>query len=637
MSKSTKKFKTDVQKLLDIVINSLYSKKEIFLRELISNASDAIDRLRFEALTNHDLLKDGEEPKIKLAFDKNARTITITDNGIGMNREEIEENIGTIANSGTRKFLEQLQGAKDTTNLELIGQFGVGFYASFMVSDKVTLITKRAGGDQTAFKWQSEGAGSYTIEDIEKENHGTEITLHLREDMDDYLEEWRLRSIVKEYSDFISYPIVMDTIKKEKKSENDDTEVETVSEETLNSMKAIWKRPRNEITAEEYNEFYKHISHDFKEPLDIIHYSAEGTLEFKALLYIPSQAPFDMFMPGAQRGLHLYVKNVFIADDYKELLPEYLRFVRGVVDSSDLPLNISREMLQDDIILKKIRKSIVGKILNTLIDLKEKEYSKYKGFYDNFGRVLKEGLNFQYDNQDKLKELLLFASTKTAKDQLTSLKEYTARMPERQKDIYYITGESYETVANSPLLEVFKGKDYEVLFLIDPIDEFITQSVNEYDSKKLKPVHKGELKFDSESESKEKEQKTEEAGKEYESLMKFILKKLEDDIKDVKISARLIESPCCLVADEHGMDPNMERIMKALNKDVGPSKRILELNPNHPLMNKLKELHSKDEDNPRLADYVEMLRDQALLTEGSAPKNPAKFARLVSELMLNAN
>ena len=637
MSKSTKKFKTDVQKLLDIVINSLYSKKEIFLRELISNASDAIDRLRFEALTDHSLMNDSEESKIKLAFDKTERTITIIDNGIGMNRTELEENIGTIANSGTRKFLDQLQQSKESGNLELIGQFGVGFYASFMVSDKVTLVTRRAGNDQPALKWQSEGEGSYTIEDTEKENHGTVITLHLREGMDDYLDEWRLRNIVKEYSDFIAYPVVMDVVRKEKKSEDDDTEVETVTEETLNSMKAIWKRSRSEITDEEYKEFYKHISHDFQEPLDIIHYNAEGTLEFKALLYIPSQAPFDLFMPNSQKGLHLYVKNVFIADDYKELLPDYLRFVRGVVDSSDLPLNISREMLQDEAILKKIRKSIVGKVLNSLIELKDKEFDNYKGFYDNFGRVLKEGLNFQYDNQDKLKELLLFASSKTDKNQLTSLKEYVARMPESQKEIYYITGESYETVANSPLLEVFKSKNYEVLFFTDPIDEFITQSVTVYDDKKLKPVHKGELDLDSEEEKKEKEEETGQVSEEYKPLIKFILKKLEDDIKDVKLSNRLTDSPCCLVADEYGMDPNMERIMKALNKDVEPTKRILEINPNHPLLGKLKELHKQDENNARLSDYIEMLRDQALLTEGSAPKNPGKFAKLVSELMLNAN
>ncbi len=405
----------------------------------------------------------------------------------------------------------------------------------------------------------------------------------------------------------------------------------------LSKRKAIWKRPRNEISKEEYNEFYKHISHDFKDPLETIHYSAEGTLEFKALLYIPSQAPFDLFMPGSQRGLHLYVKNVFIADDYKELLPEYLRFVRGVVDSSDLPLNISREMLQDDAILKKIRKNIVGKILNTLIEIKDREYAKYKEFYDNFGRVLKEGLNFQFENQDKLKELLLFPSSKTDKNQLTSLKEYSARMPESQKYIYYITGENYETVANSPLLEVFKSKDYEVLFFTDPIDEFIVQGISSYDGKQLKPVHKGELELDKEPEKKEDEQKREDTNRDFQPLMKFILKKLEDDIKDVKLSNRLTESACCLVADEAGMDANMERIMKALNKDVEPSKRILELNPNHPLMGKLKELHKNDENNPRLADYVEMLRDQALLAEGSAPKNPGKFAKMVSELMLNAN
>ena len=636
MTKRTKKFKTDVQKLLNLVINSLYSKKEIFLRELISNASDAIDRLKFEALTNHDLLKGDQQFKIKITVDKKARTLTISDNGIGMTQDELEANIGTIANSGTRNFLEQMQAGKNITNLEMIGQFGVGFYASFMVADKVTIITRHAGNDQTAWLWESSDEGSYTIEEANKQTHGTDITLHLKEGIDDYLEEWQIRHIIKSYSDFIAYPIVMDITRKKKKSDTDDNEVETVEEETLNSMKAIWKRPKEEISGAEYNQFYKHISHDYSDPLEVIHYHAEGTLEFKALLYIPQQAPFDLLLPSSRKGIHLYVKNVFITDDCRELLPDYLRFVRGVVDSSDLPLNISREMFQDDAIIKKIRKSLVGKVLNTLIEIKNRDFNKYQDFFNNFGRVLKEGLNFQFENEDKLKELLLFASSKTTGDKLTSLKEYVMRMPSSQKDIYYLTGESVDTVANSPLLEAFKSKDYEVLFLTDPFDEFVVHNIISYEDKKLKPIHKGDIDIESGDEKKEKESKLKEADKEYQPLLKFIMKKLEEDIKEVKLSNRLTDSACCLVADENAMDPNMERIMKAMNKDVAPSKRILELNPNHPLLPKLKGLYEQDQNSEKLANYIELIYDQALLAEGSQIKNANRFARLVSELMVKA-
>ncbi|MBD3169376.1 MAG: molecular chaperone HtpG [candidate division Zixibacteria bacterium] len=633
MAKSVKAFKTEVQQLLNLVINSLYSKKEIFLRELISNASDAIDRVRFEALTDDSLLQGDSDFKIKIIPDKDRHTLTITDNGIGMNREEVENNIGTIANSGTRQFLERIQHAKDGDKLEFIGQFGVGFYSAFMVADRVELLTKRAGENQRAVKWESSGSGEYTIEDAEKESRGTVITLHLREGMDEYLDEWRVRSIITDYSDYISFPIVMDVTRREKEG---DEEVEKTVEETLNSMKSIWKKAKDEISREEYNEFYKHISHDFSEPLKVIHYAAEGTTEFKALLFIPSQAPFDMMMPDMRKGIHLYVKNVFITDDCKELLPDYLRFIRGVVDSSDLPLNISREMFQDDAIIKRIHKSLVGKILNTLKEMMDKEREDYLKFYSAFGKIIKEGLYFDFENQDKLKELVLYQSTANEDGKLVSLREYVDRMPEKQKDIYYITGENLESVRNSPYLEIFKEKGYEVLFFTDQIDEFVIQRLFEYDKKKLVPVHRGELDLDTDEEKKEKEEKLKESQKEYEPLLKFIHKHLEEDVKEVKFSNRLTDSVCCLVAED-SMGAGMEKLLKAMNKDVPPSKRVLELNPGHPLLSRMKGYYDEDENSERLKDYIELIHDQALISAGSTPKNPTRFTKLISELMVNSD
>ncbi len=635
MSKKTRKFKTEVQQLLDLVINSLYSKREIFLRELISNASDAIDRLRFESLTDKSLVSESPEWKIKISADKNARTITVSDNGIGMSPEEVEKNIGTIASSGTKNFLEALRQSDKAGDLEFIGQFGVGFYSSFMVADKVALITKRAGENQEAIKWVSSGDGTYTIEPSEKESYGTDITLHLREGMDEYLDEWRIRNIVKQYSDYIAFPIVMDVVRKEK-DEKDDKEVEKVVEETLNSMKAIWKKSKDEVTEEEYNEFYKHISHDYAEPLKVIHYFGEGTTEFKALLYIPSQAPIDLFWRESRRGIRLYVKNVFIADDCEELIPEYLRFVKGVVDSSDLPLNISREMLQDDAIIRRIRKNVVGKVLNTLAEIKDKERDKYNDFYKQFGRVLKEGLYFEFENQDKLKELVLFPSTKAEPDKPTSLKEYVERMPEEQKEIYYLTAESREAALSSPHLEIFNKKGYEALLFIDSIDELSAQRFTEYDGKKLRSINKGDIDLGTEEEKKEKEAKLKESEKQYERLLKFMQKKLESDVKEVRFSNRLTDSACCLVVDEEGLDITMEKLMKAMNQDIPPSKRILELNPDHPLLPKLKELYDKNESDPKLSDYIELLHDQALLTAGAVPRNPLKFTKLISDLMVSA-
>jgi len=640
--KTTKQFQTEVQKLLDLVIHSLYSNRDIFLRELISNASDAIDKVRFEAHSNEALLEGNSDWKIKLVPDKAAGTLTIVDNGIGMGMTEVEENIGTIARSGTKAFMDALKEAKESNNPELIGQFGVGFYSSFMVADKVTLTTRKAGSPAAGCRWESTGDGTYTVEECEKPTRGTEIVLHLKEDMKEYLDEWKIRSIVKKYSDYVQYPVVMVITRTEPAKGVDGKviegggEIEKTTEETLNSMKAIWTRPKNDITDEEHEEFYKHISHDFDKPFRSIHYAAEGVSEFKALLYLPAHKPFDLFMQDRKRGVHLYVKRVFITDNCEALLPDYLRFVRGVVDSSDLPLNVSREILQEDVQIRRIQKSLVGKILSTLAEIKKKEFEEYLKFYGEFGPVLKEGLHFDYTNKEKLQDLVLFESTATEAGRPVSLKEYTERMPEGQKEIYFITGTSREMVANSPLLEAFRSKGYEVLFLTDPVDEWVVQALTEYDGKKLKAVDRGDIELESEEEKKASEEKKKEQQEQYKGLLEFIKGKLEENVKEVRFSSRLTESACCLVADEYGLNANMERIMKAMNQEVPKSKRILELNPNHPIVQVLEEMYAADNTNPRLADYCGLLLDQALLTEGSPIKDPLKFTRLVSELMVKA-
>jgi molecular chaperone HtpG len=627
MTKSTKKFETEVQQLLDLVIHSLYSNKDIFLRELISNASDAIDKVRFESHSNMELLEGNTDWKIKLVPDKTAGTLTISDNGIGMSMAEAEENIGTIARSGTRAFMENLKGKNVQDNPELIGQFGVGFYSSFMVADRVVLTTRTAGDKTAACRWESTGDGSYTIEDCDKETRGTDIILHLKEEMKEYLDEWKIRGIVKKYSDYVQYPIVMDITREEptkgvdgKVIEGGGT-IEKTTEETLNSMKAIWTRSKSEITEEEYEEFYKHISHDYDKPFRTIHYSAEGVSEFKAIVYIPS---------------HLYVKRVFITDNCEALLPDYLRFMKGVVDSSDLPLNVSREILQEDVQIKRIQKNLVGKILSTLTEVKDKTPDDYLKFYAEFGPVLKEGVHFDHANKDKLQDLLLFESSRTDAGKFVSLKEYVERMPEGQKEIYYITGISRSAVENSPHLEVFRKKEFEVLFMTDPVDEWVVQALTEYDGKHLKAVDRGDLELDSEEEKKEKEAKKEEAKKQYQGVLDFIKENLKDKVKEVRLSSRLTDSACCLVADEYGLNANMEKILKAMNQEVPESKRVLELNPDHPVMQVLTDIYEKDRENPRLVDYCGLLYDQALLTEGSPIPDPLRFTRLVAELMVKA-
>lgn len=641
MSKTVKKFETEVQQLLDLVIHSLYSNKDIFLRELISNASDAIDKVLFESHQNAAVIEGEPEGKIKLIPDKEAGTITIRDNGVGMTLEEVEKNIGTIAHSGTKAFLANLKEQNVADHPELIGQFGVGFYASFMVADRVTLLTRRAGHDKAAgVRWESTGDGTYTVEECAKETRGTEITLHLKEEMKEYLDEWKIRSIVRKYSDYVQYPIVMDVTRTEvpKGVNGEEIEgagtIEKTEEETLNSMKAIWTRSKSEVTEDEYEEFYKHVSHDFEKPLKTIHYSAEGTSEFKALLYLPAHKPFDLFMPERKKGVQLYVRRVFITDSCEQLLPDYLRFVKGVVDSSDLPLNVSREILQEDVQIKRIQKSLVSKILSTLSEMREKEADSYLDFYKEFGPVLKEGVHFDYANRDKLQDLLLFESTATDAGSFVSLKEYVERMPEGQEEIYFITGTSRAALEQSPHLEIFRKKGYEVLFLTDPVDEWVVQGLPEYDGKKLKAVDRGDVIPATEEEKKEQEAKREEAAKQYGDLLSFVKEKLAERVKEVRLSSRLTDSACCLVADEHGLNANMERILRAMNQTVPESKRILELNPDHPIMQVMATLFGKDKTNPRLADYCDLLYDQALLTEGSPIADPLRFTRLVAELMV---
>ncbi|HBA86435.1 MAG TPA: molecular chaperone HtpG [Geobacter sp.] len=640
MAKTVKKFETEVQQLLDLVIHSLYSNKEIFLRELISNASDAIDKIKFESHSNMELLEGNADWKIKLHADKQAGTLTITDNGIGMSIDEVADNIGTIAKSGTKSFVAALKEQNLADNPELIGQFGVGFYASFMVADKVVLTTRKAGDKQFGCRWESTGDGSYTIEECEKETRGTEIVLHLKEEMTEFLDEWKIRSIVKKYSDYVQYPIVMDITRSEPVKDQDGKVIEgggnidTTTEETLNSMKAIWTRSKSEITEEEYEEFYKHISHDYDKPLSTIHYSAEGVSEFKAIVYIPSHKPFDLFLRDHKKGVHLYVKRVYITDNCEALLPDYLRFIKGVVDSSDLPLNVSREILQEDVQIKRIQKSLVGKILSTLAEMKEKNFDDYLKFYAEFGPVLKEGIHFDYANKEKIQDLLLFESSKTENGKFVGLKEYVERMPEGQKEIYYITGMSRAAVENSPYMEVFRKKEFEVLYMTDPVDEWVVQAIHDYQDKPLKAIDRGDLELDTEEEKKEKEAKKEEAKKEYGGLMTFIQETLKEQVKEVRLSSRLTDSACCLVADETGLNANMEKILKSMNQEVPESKRILELNPDHQIMQVMTAMYEKNQGDPKLKDYSELLYDQALLTEGSPIKDPLRFTKLVAELMV---
>ncbi|MCX6985418.1 MAG: molecular chaperone HtpG [Lentisphaerae bacterium] len=625
MSEETRKFQTEVQELLNLVIHSLYSNKDIFLRELIANAADAIDKVSFESLTNPALKSDWE---IRIEPDKEHGLLKISDNGIGMTRNELIENIGTIAKSGTREYLSSLKKTESKNIPELIGQFGVGFYSAFMVADKIEVITKRAGSDEKATIWISKGESSYTIDDADASEHGTSITLHLKPDCKTYLEEWKIREIVKKYSDFIEHPIKLVGIKKGKD--------ESVSEEKpiIKSQKAIWLRPAGEITEEQYKQFYGHLSHFDADPLLHIHYSAEGTTEFKALLFIPSKAPFDLLSPEQhKKGLHLYIRRVFITDSCPDLLPEYLRFVKGVVDSSDLPLNISREMLQENPGILKINKNLVRKIIAELKSLFDKDREKYSSFFKDFGRYIKEGVHSDFQNRDKLLDLLLFETMNDPSGKTISLKEYVDKMPSEQKEIYYLTGDSRVLLENSPHLEFLKSKNFDVLFMTDPIDEWVVQSIPEYSGKKLKSAGKGEFDLDEKTKT-EKEDKTKKALEEHKDLVGLLKKHLENDIREVRFSSRLTESACCLVSNEHDPSIQMERIFKAMNREMPKMKRILELNPDHPLIESMQNFYNKDPKDPKLAEFAELLYDQALLTEGIPLSDPLKFSKRVAMLMV---
>jgi len=640
MSTETKAFKTEVSQLMDLVIHSLYSNKDIFLRELISNASDAIDRARFEALSNSEVTEPEGGWKIKMIPNKKAKTLQIVDNGIGMNLEELEENIGTIANSGTKAFLKQLSDADAADRPELIGQFGVGFYASFMVAGKVELVTRRAG-EETAWHWVSSGDGTYEVSESERDTFGTTITLHLNKsekDESDYTQEHKLREIVKQYSDYIAFPVVMDVTRQEKDEEaseegEDPVYKDVTSEDTVNSMQAIWTRKKSDITDEEYNAFYKGAFHDYEDPEKVIHWSAEGTTEFKGLLYFPKKAPFDLFYNEEAKGLHLYVKRVFIMNDCKDLLPSYLRFVRGVIDSSDLNLNVSREILQNNPLVRRIGKNVVSKTLSTLKAMQKKKPEQYEAFWAEFGRVIKEGMHTDHANKDKISHLLQFESSKTEAGKTLSLKDYINRMQPDQKEIYFLSGESRQVVENSPLLEAFKAKDLEVLFLTDTIDEWVIPALEKYEDNELKAINRGGVNLDSEDEKSEKEDARKEAAETYKPVLEALKAALEEQVKDVRLSDRLTDSSAVLVADDSGMDANMERMMKAMGQAVPESKRTLELNASHPVMAKLKQMVEADEKDERITEYGALLFDQALLTEGTPLPNPAAFAKRVSTLM----
>ncbi len=619
--KETLQFETEVAQLLHLMVHSLYSNKEIFLRELISNSSDACDKLRFEAISNDSLLSKDAELKIQIEFDNNDRTITVRDNGIGMSRDEVIQNIGTIAKSGTKEFLEQLTGDQ-SKDAHLIGQFGVGFYSAFIVADKITLISRRAGLEKDqAVRWESEGTGSYTLEDIEREKRGTEVILHLKKDEDELLNGWRLRSIITKYSDHVSLPIEM-------REENDKGEP-TAKWETVNKASALWTRPKNEISEDEYKEFYKHVGHDFADPLTWTHNRVEGKTEYISLLYIPKQAPFDLFEPNPTHGVKLYVQRVFIMDDAEKLLPRYLRFVRGVIDSNDLPLNISREILQSNKIIDNIRSGSVKKILGLLENLAKAESVKYQDFWSVFGKVLKEGPGEDFANKEKVAKLLRFASTHNDNDaQNVSLDDYIARMKPEQEKIYYITADNYAAAKNSPHLEIFRDKGIEVLLLFDRVDEWLMSHLTEYQEKSFASVAKGELdlgKIADEEDKKEQQKKEKEAK----DLINRIKKVLDDKVEDVRVSHRLTTSPACIVLNEQEMALYMQHLMRQAGHDMPSTKPVLEINPSHALVKRMENEEVED----RFEDWAKILYDQAILAEVGQLEDPASFVNRLNQMI----
>ena len=627
--KETLGFQTEVTQLLDLMIHSLYSNKEIFMRELISNASDASDKLRFDALSNDALYEGDAELKIKVDFDKDAKTITITDNGIGMNRDEVIENIGTIANSGTKKFFEKMTGDQSKDS-QLIGQFGVGFYSSFIVADKVTLRTRRAGDDAAeGVEWESQGKGEFTIENIDKETRGTEITLHLRDDQEEFLNGWRLRNCISKYSDHIDLPIMMT---KELVPDEDGKidEFAELEDETVNKATALWTQSKGDISEDEYKEFYKQISHDYQDPLRWSHNKVEGKTEYTSLLYIPSTAPFDLWDRERTHGLKLYVKRVFIMEDADQLMPRYLRFIRGVIDTNDLPLNVSREILQGSKTIDSIRAASVKKILSELSKMQKNDAEKYATFWKEFGQVIKEGTGEDMANKEALAKLMMFSTTETgSEEQTVTLADYVSRMKDKQDKIYYITAESFAAAKNSPHLEVFRKKGIEVLLLADRVDEWLTNSLTEFDDKQLQSVAKGDLDL-GELANEEEKKAQEETDKDFADLVERVKATLGDKVKDVRITHRLTDSPACLVVDDMDMSANLERMLKAAGQQVGGTKPIFEVNPEHPMVVRLKD----ESDDTRFEDWSSILFDQALLAEGGQLEDPASYVKRLNALLL---
>jgi len=622
--KQTLGFEAETKQVLELMIHSLYSNKEIFLRELISNASDAADKLRFAALSNESLYEGDGDLNVRLTVDKKARTLTISDNGIGMVADEVKKNIGTIAHSGTKKFFDSLTG-DESKDSQMIGQFGVGFYSSFIVADKVTMVTRKAGEDKaSAVKWESEGAGEYTIETVEKTSRGTDVTLHLKEGEDEFLESYRIQAVIHKFSEHLDIPIVM---KNENKDEEKDDEPDDI---TVNSSTALWAKAKNELKEDDYNEFYKQTSHDYQEPLAYTHSKVEGTNEYTLLLYVPSKAPFDMWDREATSGVKLYVKRTFIMEG-GELMPRYLRFIKGVIDSDSLPLNVSRELLQQSKKIDLLKAGAVKKVLSLIEGLSKNHPEKFDTFWAEFGAVLKEGPIEDSKNKERVSKLLRFASTKTDGKQTQTLTSYIENMQEGQDKIYYLTGGAYSTVKNSPHLEVFKKKDIEVLLLTDHVDEWLVQHMPEFDGKSLQSVAKGDLDLEGVNKSAEDDKKADDK-KDDESLngvIEQIAKVLDGKVKEVRISARLTDSPACLVADEHEMGAHMERIMKEAGQSFGDSKPIFELNPTHPLVLTMKD----EQDDDRFADLTHILFDQAILSEGGQLTNPTDYVHRLNGLL----
>lgn len=628
MEKKTSQFKAEIAEMLDLVVNSLYSKKEIFLRELVSNASDAIDKAKFQGLTDKTLVADNPDWQIEIAVDSTAKTLMISDNGIGMDAAELEQNLGTIASSGTKAFRQALKENKGADLPELIGQFGVGFYAAFMVADQVRVLSKKRGG-MSAFLWESNMQGGYTLADAERADFGTSVMIHLKDDQAEYLDRWRIGELIKKYSDFIAYPIRLRKIDLPKDEKDEDKKRREEDEQKpLNTMTALWKRAKKDVKKEEYAEFYKHLSHDWKDPLETIPFSGEGAVEFKALLFLPSEAGMDLFMPQTKHGLSLYVRNVFIGDDFEMLLPDYLRFVKGVVDSSDLPLNVSREMLQDDAVIAKIKSAVTSKVLSTLEDLKKRQ-EEYVKFWNSFGCVLKEGIRSDYANAERIKKLALYPSAKTEAGKLVSLEEYVKNLAPGQNDIYYLCAPKVELARTSPQIEQALKHKCDVLFFCDPVDEWLADSLGEFEGKKFVDIARGDIQFGTETEREAEKTANEKAAADLKPLLEAMKKQFENDLSDVRLSTRLADSPACFVVSAGGLSPAMERMLRAMNKDTPKEKRILELNASHPLVAKIKDLTGDAQ-----KDALELLYDQALIAEGSPLPNPTRFSQLLVSLML---